>query len=411
MRLLILTQYFPPEVGAPQNRLFELAIRLSKVGVDVTILTAMPNYPKMIIHEKYKGKKYVYEEMEGLKIHRSSIYVSKDRSIVKRLLSYFSFVFSSLKVGLLKTGKYDFILCESPPLFLGISAYLLAKKKKAKLIFNVSDLWPESAEKLGLVTNKALLKISTWLEEFLYRKSAFVTGQTQGIVANIKNRFPDKAVYWLPNGVDLSYYDPSKYNSDWRSSHNFFTEDFIFLYGGIIGYAQGLEVILKAANILRDKSKIKFILLGDGPEKERLIKISEQLNLKSIYFYDPVSKLDMPNIVSACTATIVPLKRLDLFKGAIPSKIFESLAMKKPILLGVEGEAQQLFIVEGKCGLFFTPDSETELAAVILKMVDNPSLIAELGTNARRYVDQKFNRNEIAEDFYRLLNNELNTKI
>lgn len=407
MRLLILTQYFPPEVGAPQNRLFELAIRLSKVGVEITVLTAMPNYPKMVIHEKYIGKNYAYEEMEGLKIHRSYIYVSKDRSILKRLLNYFSFVFSSLKVGLMKTGKYDFILCESPPLFLGISAYLLAKKKNAKLIFNVSDLWPESAEKLGLVTNKALLKISTWLEEFLYKKSAFITGQTQGIVANIKNRFPTKTVYWLPNGVDLSYYDPSKYNSDWRSSHNFLADDFIFLYGGIIGHAQGLEVILNAANILRYNSKIKFILLGDGPEKERLIKISEHLNLKNIYFYDPVSKLDMPNVVSACTATIVPLKRLDLFKGAIPSKIFESLAMKKPILLGVEGEAKQLFIDEGKCGLFFTPESETELATVILKMVDNLSFVEELGANGRKYVVQKFNRNIIADGFYSLLKNNL----
>ena len=407
MRLLILTQYFPPEVGAPQNRLFELAVRLSKLGVEITVLTAMPNYPKMVIHEKYIGKSYTYEEMEGLKIHRSYIYVSKDRSILKRLLNYFSFVFSSLKVGLTKTGKYDFILCESPPLFLGISAFLLAKRKNAKLIFNVSDLWPESAEKLGLVTNKAFLKISTWLEEFIYKKSAFVTGQTQGIVANIKNRFPNKTVYWLPNGVDLSYYDPSKYNSDWRSSHNFLSDDFIFLYGGIIGHAQGLEVILNAANILRYNSKIKFILLGDGPEKERLIKISTHLNLKNIYFYDPVSKLEMPNVVSACTATIVPLKRLDLFKGAIPSKIFESLAMKKPILLGVEGEAKELFIEEGKCGLFFTPESETELAAVILKMVDNPSLVEELGENARKYVDQKFNRNIIADDFYRQLKNNL----
>lgn len=407
MRLLILTQYFPPEVGAPQNRLFELAVRLSKLGVEITVLTAMPNYPKMVIHEKYIGKSYTYEEMEGLKIHRSYIYVSKDRSILKRLLNYFSFVFSSLKVGLTKTGKYDFILCESPPLFLGISAFLLAKRKNAKLIFNVSDLWPESAEKLGLVTNKAFLKISTWLEEFIYKKSAFVTGQTQGIVANIKNRFPNKTVYWLPNGVDLSFYDPSKYNSDWRSSHNFLSDDFIFLYGGIIGHAQGLEVILNAANILRYNSKIKFILLGDGPEKERLIKISTHLNLKNIYFYDPVSKLEMPIVVSACTATIVPLKRLDLFKGAIPSKIFESLAMKKPILLGVEGEAKELFIEEGKCGLFFTPGSETELATVILKMVDKPSLVEELGENARKYVDQKFNRNIIADDFYRQLKNNL----
>lgn len=405
MRLLILTQYFPPEVGAPQNRLFELAVRLQKMGVDLTILTAMPNYPKMVIHEGYQKKYYMYVEMSGLKVHRSSIYVSIDRSILKRLLNYFSFVYSSWRIGLSKTGEFDYIFCESPPLFLGISAYLLARRKKAKLIFNVSDLWPESAEKLGLVTNKMLLKVSTWLEEFLYRKSAIITGQTQGIVANIKTRFPHKVVYWLPNGVDLSYYDPSNYNNDWRKKSGFSDSDILLLYGGIIGHAQGLDIILNAANRLRDRTAIKFILLGDGPEKERLIKIANDLGLKNVFFLDPVSKTEMPHIVSAATAALIPLKRLELFKGAIPSKIFEALAMKKPLLLGVEGEAKDLFIDEGKCGLSFTPESDAELAECIIYMSEHPEQVKEWGENARRYVDLKFNRNQIANDFYLLLTN------
>lgn len=403
MRLLILTQYFPPEVGAPQNRLFELAVRLQKKGVDITVLTAMPNYPDMVIHRDYAGKKYFYEEMEQLKVHRSSIYVSKDRSIFKRLLNYFSFVYTSYRTGLKHTGKFDYIFCESPPLFLGISAFFLAKNKKAKLIFNVSDLWPESAEKLGLVTNKFLLGVSKWLEEFLYRKSALITGQTKGIVANIKSRFPAKIVYWLPNGVDLSYYDPSMFTDAWRSTAGFNKEDKIFFYGGIIGHAQGLDIILNAANRLRDRSEIKFLLLGDGPEKERLMKIAEKLDLKNVHFKAPVSKKEMPHIVAAISASIIPLKKLDLFKGAIPSKIFESLAMKKPILLGVDGEAKELFIDEGKCGMFFTPESEEELVKSIMYMVEHPSEMGKWSENARTYVDQKFNRNMIADKFYDLL--------
>ncbi len=407
MRLLILTQYFPPEVGAPQNRLLELAVRLQKMGVDVSILTAMPNYPKMIIHSVYVGKKYHYEEMEKLKVHRSSIYVSADRSIIKRLLNYFSFVYSSYRIGLKKTGEFDFIFCESPPLFLGISAYLLAKSKKSKLIFNVSDLWPESAEKLGLVTNKFLLGISTRLEEFLYRKSALITGQTKGIVSNIKSRFPDKLVYWLPNGVDLNYYDPSQYNCDWKKNAGFNDDDLLFFYGGIIGHAQGLDIILNAANHLKERKNIKFLLLGDGPEKERLVKKAESLGLKNIYFREPVSKKEMPHIVAAITASIIPLKKLDLFKGAIPSKVFESLAMKKPILLGVDGEAKDLFIEEGKCGLFFTPESDVELADCIIYLTKHPEEVKQWGENARSYVDRKFNRNQIANDFYLLLKSRL----
>ena len=161
LKLLILSQYFPPEIGAPQNRLFELAIRLQKKGIDVTVLTAMPNYPNMEIQDDYKGLNYHYEEMDNLKVHRSSIYVSKNTSIVSRLRNYFSFVWSSFKNRKKLESNFDFILCESPPLFLGISAYFISKSKKAKLIFNVSDLWPESAEKLGIVNNKLLLKMAT----------------------------------------------------------------------------------------------------------------------------------------------------------------------------------------------------------------------------------------------------------
>ena len=192
MKILILTQYFPPEVGAPQNRLFELAIRLQNKGAEISILTAMPNYPQMKIHDNYVGKFYSFEIMKGLKVYRSYIYVSKKKSIPFRLLNYFSFVISSLLVGLFKLEKYDYILCESPPLFLGISAFIVKTSKGSRMIFNVSDLWPESAEKLGLVTNKFFLRISSNLEKFLYQKSYFITGQTQGIVKNISSRFPQK---------------------------------------------------------------------------------------------------------------------------------------------------------------------------------------------------------------------------
>jgi len=403
MKLLFITQYFPPEVGAPQNRLYELAIRLQKAGVDVSVLTAMPNYPKMVVHDEYRGKKYVYEEMQGLKIHRSWIYVSTDRSIIKRLLNYFSFVYSSYFTGLRHIETSDFIFCESPPLFLGITAYLLAWHKNAKLIFNVSDLWPESAEKLGLVTNNAILLAATWLEEFLYRKSALITGQTQGIVANIKSRFPQKNVHWLPNGVDLDYYNPDNYDANWRAKNGFAKDDLVFLYAGILGHAQGLEIILKAADRLRERRNIQFVLIGDGPERASLTAKAKELGLENVRFFAPVPKKEMPDIVRACTATIIPLKRLELFKGAIPSKIFESLAMKKPILLGVDGEAKELFITQGKSGLYFTPESVEELAEAVAYVAGHPEKARQLGENARKYVGDKFNRNRIASEFHALL--------
>ena len=399
MKLLIITQYFPPEIGAPQNRLFELAIRLKKEGIDITVLTAMPNYPQMEIHKEFVGKNYCYSEMDGLKVHRSSIYITKSKSISKRLLNYFSFVWSSYKIGKKKLDKnYDIVLCESPPLFLGISAYRLAKKKKAKFIFNVSDLWPESAEKLGIVKNKFFLKLATILEEYLYEKAALITGQTKGITKNISGRFPNKKVHWLPNGVDLNFYNPNNFSKEWRIQNKFNDDDVLFFYGGIIGHAQGLEVIIYTAQELKNNSNVKFIILGSGPEKEKLLALKEKLKLENVFFMSPVSKAQMPSIISSIDCSIIPLKKLDLFLGAIPSKIFECLAMETPILLGVDGEAKGLFIDKGKSGLYFEPENAEDLKTGVLKLAENNALRKELGENGRIYVNNHFNRNQIAKE-------------
>lgn len=405
MKITILTQYFPPEVGAPQNRLFELALRLKKSGADVTVLTAMPNYPHMKVQDGYRGKWKMTEEMEGIKIIRSWIFVPQSKSIVPRLLNYFSFVFSSFWVGTARLHRSDWLICESPPLFLGISAFFLSRFKRAKLIFNVSDLWPESAEKLGLVTNRFLLRLSTWLEEFMYRKSALVTGQTQGIVTDIKKRFPHKTVYWLPNGVDTKFYNPAEDHGTWRSKNGFAKDDLLLLYAGIIGHAQGLDIFLQAGELLKENPRAKFILLGEGPEKKRLMEEKEKLGLQNVFFFPAVSKKEMPEIVAAADAAVVPLKKLDLFKGAIPSKIFENLAMKKPVLLGVDGEAKTLFIDEGKAGLFFEPENAAALADCVRQLLANPALVAELGANGRKYVEEKFERDKIAAGFRQLLEN------
>lgn len=403
MKLLILTQYFPPEVGAPQNRLYELAVRLQQKGIEVSVLTAMPNYPQMQVYDGYQGKWYTREMMNGLTVHRSWIYTTKSKGIFKRLLNYFSFVASSFFVGCFKLGKADFILCESPPLFLGKTAFLLKKIKGAKLLFNVSDLWPESAERLGLVTNSFFLKMSTWLEEFLYRHSDLISGQTQGIVKNILQRFPEKKIYWLPNGVDLNYYNADVIQTNWRLQQHFQPGDFILLYAGIIGHAQGLEVILNAAQQLKNNELIKFVLIGNGPEKEKLQDLKKQMQLTNVFFFEAVGKKEMPAVIAACNAAIVPLKRLDLFKGAIPSKIFENLAMKKPILLGVEGEAKELFITQGNAGLAFIPEDGADLAKKIVQLQQDKEKTVQLGENGFHFVQEKFTRDKIANEFYNWL--------
>ncbi len=403
MKLLILTQYFPPETGAPQNRLFELALQLKAKGIEITVLTAMPNYPKMELFEGYKGKSYVKEEMEGITVHRSAIYVTKSKGISKRLRNYFSFVRSSYKVGK-KLGNFDYILCESPPLFLGYTAMKLSRKLNAKLIFNVSDLWPESAEKLGLVNNKVFLKMAYNLEARCYNKSVLVTGQTQGIVKDIKARFPHKDVYWLPNGVDLERYAPDSVQPyGLRKKYGINDSDLVFFYGGVLGHAQGLEIIIHAASKLKERDNIKFILMGSGPLKDDLMQLSSKLDTKNVIFADPVNRTEMGGVIKEIDISLIPLRNLPLFLGAIPSKIFEVLAMEKPILLGVKGEAKDLFITEGKAGWDFEPEDTGDLVSKINEICNAQDDLVSFGKNGRAYVAKKFNRKQIAEELFEKL--------
>lgn len=402
-KLLILSQYFPPEIGAPQNRLYGLAKELQKNNFNITVLTALPNYPKMEIQENYKGLKTHFECIDGINTHRTSIYVSPKKGIVPRLRNYFSFVWSSYFYGKKSLDKnYDYILCESPPLFLGITGYLLSRNKKARFIFNISDLWPESAEKLDIVTNKVLLKTATILEEWLYKKSHLITGQTQGITENIQNRFPNKKIHWLPNGVDLDQFE-KPIDSNFRKENNFVKEDVLFFYGGILGHAQGLEVILKASNNFKEKPHVKFIIMGTGPEKEKLLNLKEKNNLSQVYFFEPVNKEKIKEVLAEIDASIIPLKNIPLFHGAIPSKIFENLALKKPILLGVEGEAKKIFIEEGKCGYSFEPENSIELTNAINKFIDFPEKWSQLGANGLKLIENRFNRRKIAQEFHQFL--------
>lgn len=400
MKLLILTQYFPPETGAPQNRLYELAIQLQLKGVQVTVLTAMPNYPKMEIFPGYEGKKYVKEEMDGMTVHRTNIYVTKSKGIKERLRNYFSFVWSSYKKG--KTlENFDYILCESPPLFLGYSAMRLSRKLKAKLIFNVSDLWPESAEKLGLVTNKIFLNMAYRLEARCYNRSTLVTGQTQGIVNDIRKRFPEKDVYWLPNGVDIERYVPEKIDAfGFRREYGINAKDKVFFYGGVLGHAQGLEIIINAAERFKDRDDLKFVLMGSGPLKDDLIKLSNELGTSNVIFADPVSRTEIGKVIKEIDVSLIPLRNLPLFLGAIPSKIFEILAMEKPILLGVKGEAKEMFIDEGLAGWAFEPEDVDDLVKTIIEMLEQPERMIEYGKNGRAYVAKKFNRQIIASNLY-----------
>lgn len=412
MKIIFLTQYFPPETGAPQNRLFAMAKALVDRGAEVTVLTAMPNYPDMRIQDGYRGKWHLRTQEAGMTVHRVWLLVSQKRSILWRLANYFSFVFTALVVGLFRLRRSDVLLVESPPLFLGITAMLLARIKGARLVFNVSDLWPESAVQLGLVTNRWMIGASTWLEELCYRKASLITGQTKGIVANIQQRMPHKEVLWVPNGVDLEAIGQAEQAGDpdlARTRLGIASNDLVLTYAGIIGHAQGLEVVLQAADQLKDRRDIHFLLIGDGPEKAGLLQLKERLQVPQVHFVDRMPRADLLALLRATDAVVVPLRRNDLFKGAIPSKIFEALALSKPMLLGVEGEARELFIEEGRAGIAFDPENAEALAASVLQLDADREAMQRMGSSGKRYVLEKFDRQVISGRLWEALQRMVST--
>ena len=390
LRILIVSQYFPPEIGAPQNRLLGMAQTLQQEGHEVEVLTAMPNYPEMRVHDGFRGKLFHRHVVNEVSVVRSWIYASPNKSFVRRLANYFSFVFSSL-LGALGTKQCDIVYCESPPLFLGISGWLIAVLKRARFVFNISDLWPETAEKLGIVKNQAILGVCYRLEAFLYQRTVLVSGQTQGIVRSISRRYPDVPTIWIPNGVDWHLYEGKSGNPYGSASSKLKT----FVYAGVLGYAQGLEVILEAARHLDERTDIRFEIIGDGPERESLQSMADGLGDR-VSFVAPMSKGEVIDRITGAYGYIVPLRKLDLFRGAIPSKLFDALALGIPILLGVDGEARELFIEEAGAGIYYEPENGTALAEGILRLADSVALRDTLGEKGRRYARDRFDRRRIS---------------
>lgn len=374
-------------------------------GYDVTVYTGMPNYPNMEVGEGYKKKWRSSEVIDEVKVYRSWLFVSKNPSIIFRLMNYFSFCATSFFRMLVNMKRSEVIICESPPLFLGITAVLISRIKRTPLVFNVSDLWPKSAEELGLIKNKFIIRITTLLEEWIYKKSTAICGQTQGIVEDIQSRFPEKPIYWFPNGVDAELIERDfSLTPSLRKEYGINGQTLVIGYAGIIGHAQGLEIIISAAKVLSNQD-VLFLLAGSGPVLSSLQEMVKAEGLQNIMFIGSFPKEKMLEVIATFDLAFVPLKKSKLFLGAIPSKIFENLALKKPLLLGVDGEAKALFIEQGKAGLFYEPENSTELIRAIEKFISDKSLRYELGENGRKFVIENFNRKQIAESFAEFLKN------
>lgn len=402
IHLGILTQYYPPEIGAPQSRLSDLARRLVERGHKVVVVTAMPNYPLGRRYNGYGGLG-CREELEGAVVWRSYIYPTKSVATLQRLFHYFTFVLSSLLVGVTRLRRLDYLMTESPPLFLGLTGFLLARLKRARWIFNVSDLWPETAVRLGVVREGWALSAARRLESFCYRKAWVVTGQSREILEDIERRFPRVRTYHLSNGVDTSLFRPERRSAAARArlleSAAGDQVACVAVYAGLHGTAQGLDQILAAVARLDGRGPLT-VFIGDGPEREALIRRKEELRLDRVRFLDPLPREEIPALLASADIALVPLKVP--LPGAVPSKVYEAMASGVPVLLVANGEAADIVRSAG-AGLVVAPGDIDGLADGLRRLANNVSERRTMGEAGRRAAVAQFDRRQIAARFLRYL--------
>lgn len=361
MRILFITDNFPPEVNAPATRTFEHCQEWVKMGAKVTVITCCPNFPQGKVYPGYKNKLYQRTTVSGINVIRVWSYISPNKGKIRRTLDFFSFSISSFIVGLF--ASTDLIVATSPQFLSALSGRWLAFFKRKPWVMEVRDLWPASLITVGAMNEGGTLKFLRWIELGLYTSANKIVVVTDSFKQEIFYRGISKSkIAVVKNGANLELY--SNQPTDEQLKKDLGLENFFVLgYIGTHGMAHKLDFILDCAKELND-SDYKFLFVGDGAEKQSLLEKARTLNLKNVIFLDPVVKTDVWRYISILDVMIVPLKKENIFKTVIPSKIFETAAMGKPILLGVDGEAREI-IESYNAGLFFEPQNQTEFIRAV----------------------------------------------
>ncbi|MBV8552854.1 MAG: glycosyltransferase family 4 protein [Acidobacteriaceae bacterium] len=401
MRFLILTQYFRPEIGAPQTRLDAMARELVSRGHEVEVVTGLPNYPAGRILPGYERCFYRCEQDDGIRIHRVWLYASVGAGF-KRLLNYLSFSASCL-VGLLKSNKPDYLFIESPPLFLGVPGLTLARIWGVPGIFNVSDLWPDSAVAMGLMKDGLLIRIATHLERWAYRRAMYVTTVTESVrdvLISQKGLCSDR-VLLFPNGVDLQQFQPQSPDLELKRSLGLDGKK-IILYQGTMGFIHGIGAVLQTAALLQTDTDVHFLFVGAGSQRRALDALKSELNLANVTFLDPVPIPELALFLSIAECGLISHKDNAVSRGARPAKTNPIFASGKPAIVFGGGEGADL-VRSARAGRVVPHGDIHGLAEAIRQIVRDPDLAAEFGRNGRRYAEQHLSWSAIVGEWLRQL--------
>lgn len=394
MNILFISHFYPPESGAASKRISGLARNLKRLGHNVEVLTGFPSYPTGIKEPEYKGKFYMEDKIDDIKIYRYCVFSSPKRTKVNRALNYFTFMLSSMLFAF-KRKKYDVIIASSPPIFIGISACFISYIKKIPLVFDIRDIWPDIAYEMGAIDKKSLVyRILDSLSNFIYKKSKMITVVTKGKKKKLISKgIEENKIKVISNGFDKEFSENDidielirKYNLE---------EKFTLVYAGLIGLAQGIEMIIDTAEMLQGYKDIQFLIIGDGPEKVTLEKDLSKRNIKNVIFTGLMAHEKIYTFLKYSKASIVPLIN-DNLQDSVPTKMLESLGAGCPVILSAKGESEGI-LLESKGGICINPNDSNALKESILYLYDNQNIGSNMGTSGQGYVLSNYTRDGIAK--------------
>lgn len=391
-RWVIVTQYYPPEPGAPQIRLHTLATQLKRSGIDVRVLTGMPNYPLGVIHEGYRGKLSCHETIDGIDVTRVWLYPATGKRFLRRLANYLSFTFTAT-CYLLFMRKVDVLFVESQPISLGIAGLLMKWLRGIPYVYNIPDLQTDSAKQLGFLGARLLLYIAVAMENVFMRQSWTVSTVTNRFIDYYVERgIPRAKLTFLPNGADTNVLRPLPYDQAYAEELGIVGKK-VFTYAGTHAFYHGLEVLIEAARYLTDRDDIAILLVGQGPVRENLMRMARVYGLDNVYFrHSPFA--DMPRLMSITYASLVVMKDIETAEKMRLSKTFPPLACGVPVVHSGRGEAADL-LVEYDCGIVAPPDSPADLADTIRALADDPELRDRLGQNGVQFIHEHLTWSQI----------------
>ncbi len=410
MKVLLLHQYFLEDDDPGGSRWNEITKTWTEQGHEVSVIAGMMHYNGNIKREEYKGKFFVKKKQRDVDVYRSHVSESYNSGFLGRLWGYFSFMFSSFWNGVFKVkGKYDVVIVTSPPLFVGISGYLLSKVKRIPMVFEIRDLWPESAIDTGVLTNPSIIKLAYEVERFIYQKSKLINVLTPAFYNTLRDKkgISEKKLIMIPNAADFSLSEEilNNFDRDQFRKENDLHGKFVITYVGAHGVANHLEQILEAGKLLED-TNVLFLLIGQGMEKTKLIEKAKEMGTVNVRFHDSVPKKEVFKFIIASDMGASVLKKVDTFKTVYSNKTFDYFSCKKPILMAIDGVSREL-VEDAKAGSYVEPENAGEYNRIIREYLEDPERIRVEGESGYFYAKNNFDRKVLADRYLKSISNLL----